>query len=169
MHFLNWTTTKENIDKSKKAQFMLDKLNFLEQFVELNKQLMCILEALKTNLRSVGWEVKGATFLGIECRTRCITGLDLQGQVGISNTQKPAPKELSRLDVLLGEKSEGLKIVGCNATGTYRLTTVFYGLADRLAEFQKAMNRTINLQKTLSVFWKIISLCQTIEKQNMQN
>ena len=68
-----------------------------------------ILGALKTNLRSAGWEVKGATFLVSERKTRCIMGLDLQGQVGIFTTQKPAPKELNRFDVLMCEQSEGWK------------------------------------------------------------
>ena len=36
-------------------------------------------------------------------------GLDLQGQVGIVTTQKPAPKELTRFDVLMCEQSEGWK------------------------------------------------------------
>ena len=36
-------------------------------------------------------------------------GLDLQGQVGIATTLKPAPKELSRFDVLMCEQSEGWK------------------------------------------------------------
>ena len=36
-------------------------------------------------------------------------GLDLQGQVEIVTTQKPAPKELSRFDRLMCEQSEGWK------------------------------------------------------------
>ena len=36
-------------------------------------------------------------------------GLDLQGQVGKVTTQKPAPKELTRFDVLMCEQSEGWK------------------------------------------------------------
>ena len=36
-------------------------------------------------------------------------GLDLQGQVGIVTTQRPAPKELTRFDVLMCEQSEGWK------------------------------------------------------------
>ena len=63
-----------------------------------------MLGALKTNLRSAGWEVKGAMFLVTERKTRCIMGLDLQGQVGIASTQKPAPKELSWFDVLMCEQ-----------------------------------------------------------------
>ena len=36
-------------------------------------------------------------------------GLDLQGKVGIVTIQRPAPKELTRFDVLLCEQSEGWK------------------------------------------------------------
>ena len=108
--FLNWATTKEIINKSNKPRFIpSEKLNLVTQFVDYNKQPICVLGALKTNLRSAGWEVKGATFLGTERRTRCIIGLDLQGQGGIATTQKPAPKELSRFDVLMCEQSEGWK------------------------------------------------------------
>ena len=53
--------------------------------------------------------MKGATFLVTERKTRCIMGLHLQGQVGIFTTQKPAPKELTRFDVLMCEQSEGWK------------------------------------------------------------
>ena len=38
-------------------------------------------------------------------------------------------------------------IVGGKATGTYQFLTGFYGLADMPAEFQKAMNRTLNNAK----------------------
>ena len=37
-----------------------------------------------------------------------------------------------------------VNIVRGNATGTYRFLTWFYGLADMSAEFQKAIDRTIN-------------------------
>ena len=108
--FLNWATTKEIIDKSNKARFITsDKLNLVTEFVDYNKQPICVLGAMKTNLRSAGREVKGATFLVTEKRTRCKLGLDLQGQVGITTTLKPDPKELSRFDVLMCEQSEGWK------------------------------------------------------------
>ena len=84
------------------------------QFLDYNKQPICVLGALKTNLRSAGgWEVKGATFLKTERKIRCNMGLDLQGQVEISTTQKPAPKELSRFDVLMCEQKEGWKNKFC--------------------------------------------------------
>ena len=106
--FLTWATTKEIIDESNKARFIpSDKLNLATQFVDYNKQAICVLGALKTNLRSAGWEVKGATFLVTESKNRCIMGLDLQGQVGIATTQKPTPRELSRFYVLICQQSEG--------------------------------------------------------------
>ena len=43
-------------------------------------------------------------------------------------------------------------IVGRNATGTYRFLTGLYGLADMPAEFQEAMDRTINHAKNLFCF-----------------
>ena len=108
--FLNWATTKEIIEKSKMARFKpAEKLNLATQFVDYKKQPICALGALKINLRSAGWEVKGATFLVTEHKTRCITGMDLHGQVGISTTQKPASKKLSRFDVLMCEQLEGWK------------------------------------------------------------
>ena len=62
--FLNWATTKEVIDESNKARIIpSDKLKLATQFVDYNKQLICVLGALKANLRSEGWEVKKATFL----------------------------------------------------------------------------------------------------------
>ena len=108
--FLNWATAKERLDKSNKARFIpSEKLNLITKFIDKNKQPICVLGELKTNLRPAGWEVKGATFLVTERKTRCIMGLDLQGQVGIVTTQKPAPKELSWFDVLMCEQSEGWK------------------------------------------------------------
>ena len=108
--FLNWATAKEIMDKSSKVRFIpSEKLNLQTKFVDYNKQPISVLGALKTNLRSAGWEVKGATFLVTERKTRCIMGLDLQGQVGIVISQKPAPKELTRFDVLMCEQSEGWK------------------------------------------------------------
>ena len=74
--------------------------------MDYNIQPISSLGKLKTNLWSTGWEVEGATFLVTERRTRCIRGLELQGQVGISTTEKPAPRELSRFDVLMCEQSE---------------------------------------------------------------
>ena len=108
--FLNWATIKELIDESNKARFIpSDNMNLATQFVDYNKQPTCVLGALKTNLHSAGCEVKGATFLVTERKTRCIIGLDLQGRVGIATTQKPAPRELSRFYVLICQQSEGWK------------------------------------------------------------
>ena len=108
--FLNWATAREIMDKSSKVRFIpSEKLNLRTKLVDYNKQSICILGALKTNLRSAGWEAIGATFLVTERKTRCIMGLDLQGQVGIVTTQKPAPKELTSFEVLMYEQSEGWK------------------------------------------------------------
>ena len=48
-------------------------------------------------------------------------------------------------------KQCNFNIVGGQATGTYRFLTGFYGLADMPAEFQKAMDRTLNHSK--NTFW----------------
>ena len=50
--------------------------------------------------------MKGASFLVTKRRTRCIMGLDLQGQVGISTIERPASNELSRHEMVLSEQSE---------------------------------------------------------------
>ena len=44
------------------------------------------------------------------------------------------------------------KIIGGQTTGTYLFLTGFYGLADMPAEFQKAMDRTINHAKNTFCF-----------------
>ena len=49
-------------------------------------------------------------------------------------------------------KQCNFNIVGGNATGTYRFLTGFYGLADMPAEFQKAMDRTLNYSKNTFCF-----------------
>ena len=49
-------------------------------------------------------------------------------------------------------KQCNFNIVGGNATGTYRFLTGFYGLADMPAEFQKAMDRTLNHSKNTFCF-----------------
>ena len=107
-YFINWSTAKVIMDKSNKARFISsDKLNLTTKFVDYNKQPICALWELKTNLRSAGWVVKGTIFLVMERKTRCTMGLDLRRQVEIVTTQKPAPKELSSFDVLMCEQSEG--------------------------------------------------------------
>ena len=65
--------------------------------------------AVCANIRSAGWEVKDAYFLVTERKARCILGLDLQGKLGIHTSQKSAPVNRSRFDVLLCEQSEGMK------------------------------------------------------------
>ena len=49
-------------------------------------------------------------------------------------------------------KQCNFNIVGGKATGTYRFLTGFHGLADMPAEFQKAMDRTINHAKNTFLF-----------------
>ena len=58
----------------------------------------------------MGWEVADAPFLVTERRARCILGLDLQGKLRIQTTQKSAPSQKSRFEVLLCEQSEGKKL-----------------------------------------------------------
>ena len=108
--FLNWATAKQNLDSSKNTRFFpRENLNSTTKFVDYNKQPINILGAITMTIRSAGWEVVGASFLITERRTRCILGLDLQSKVGIHTTQKLAPKEKTRFDVLLCEQSEGWK------------------------------------------------------------
>ena len=61
-------------------------------------------------------------------------------------------------------------IVGGKATGTYRFLRGFYGLADMPAEFQKAMDRTINHAKNTFCFLDdivIVSKGSEIEHGNL--
>ena len=61
-------------------------------------------------------------------------------------------------------------LVGGKATGTYRFLTGFYGLADMPAEFQKAMDRTINHAKNTFCFLDdilIVSKGSEIEHANL--
>ena len=106
--FLNWATAKQILETSKNTKFTpRENLNLTAQFVDYNKQPINILGAITTTIRSAGWEVVGALFLITERRTRCILGLDSQSKVGIHTTQKLAPKDKTRIDVLLCEQSEG--------------------------------------------------------------
>ena len=108
--FLNWTTAKQLMEGATKIKFIPpEKLILSTQFVDYNKQPIQILGALCTSIRSVGWEVTDATFLVTERRASCILGLDLQGKLGIQTTQKSAPSQKSRFDVLLCEQPEGTK------------------------------------------------------------
>ena len=108
--FLNWATAKQILESSKNTTFIpRENFNLTTKFVDYNKQPINILGAITTTIRSAGWEVVGASFLITERRTRCILELDLQSKVGIHTTQKLAPKEKTRFDVLLCEQSEGWK------------------------------------------------------------
>ena len=66
-------------------------------------------------------------------------------------------------------KQCNFNIVGGKATGRYRFLTGFYGLADMPAEFQKAMDRTINHARTHSVFCMTFLLCRREMKSNMEH
>ena len=108
--FLNWAVAKQVLDSSEKIQFTpVEKLNLPAQFVNYNKRPIAILGAVKAKIRSAGWENPGATFLVTERRTRSILGLDFQNKVGITTTQRPAPKKKSRFDIMLCEQSEAWK------------------------------------------------------------
>ena len=104
--FINWTVAKQILDSLGNIQFTpVEKLNLPAQFVDYNKKPIAILGAVKAKLRSTGWEIPDATFLITERRTRCILGLDLQNKVGITTTQRPAPKKKSRFDIMLCQQS----------------------------------------------------------------
>ena len=108
--FLNWTTAKQLMEGATKIKFIPpEKLNLSTQFVDYKKQPIQKLVALCTSIRSAGGEVTDSTFLLTERRARCILGLDLQGKLGIQTTQKSAPSQTSRFDVLLCEQPEGRK------------------------------------------------------------
>ena len=67
-------------------------------------------------------------------------------------------------------KQCNFNIVVGKATGTYRFLTGFYGLADMPAEFQKAMDRTINHAKNTFCFLDdilIVSKGKEIEHGNL--
>ena len=108
--FLNWATAKQILESSKNTKFIpRENLNLTAQFVDYSKQSIIILGAITTTIHSAGWEVVGASFLITERRTRYILRLDLQSKVGIQTTQKLAPKDKTRFDVLLCEQPEGWK------------------------------------------------------------
>ena len=108
--FLNWATAKQILESSKNTKFIpQENLNLTAQFVDYDKQPINILGAITTTIRSAGWEEVGASFLITERRTRCILALDLQTKVGIHTTQKLAPKDKTRFDVLLCEQPESWK------------------------------------------------------------
>ena len=108
--FLNGTTAKQLLDGSSEIKFIpAEELNFTTQFVDYNKHPIQILGAVSANIRSAGWEDQYVSLLVTERRARCNLGLDLQGKMGIHTSQKSAPTNRSRFDVLLCEQSEGMK------------------------------------------------------------
>ena len=123
---LNWTTAKQLLDGSSEIKFVPpEKLNLIRQFVDYKKNLIQILGAVCANSSSAGWEVKDAYFLVTERRARCILGLNLQRKLGFHTSQKSAPVNRSRFDVLLCEQSEGMK---------HQFYTKFSSLFDRQGE-----------------------------------
>ena len=53
--------------------------------------------------------MKGVLFVVTERRTRCILGMDLPSKIVTNTTQKTAPTEKSRFDVLLCEQTKSCK------------------------------------------------------------
>ena len=66
-------------------------------------------------------------------------------------------------------KQCNFNIIGGQSTGTYRFLTGFYGLGDMPAEFQKAMDRTLNHAKLRSVSLMTYSLYLKGLNKNMKN
>ena len=63
-------------------------------------------------------------------------------------------------------KQCNFNIFGGQATGTYRFLTGFYGLANMPAEFQKAMDRTLNHAKNTFFFLDNILIVSKVEKKD---
>ena len=58
--FLNWATVKQILDFSSRQKLIpAEKFNLPAHFVEYNEHPVTILGALKTYLRSAGWELEG--------------------------------------------------------------------------------------------------------------
>ena len=69
--FLKWARTKQIMKECPKIKFLpAESLILSAQFVDYNKQPILILGALKADIRSARWEVKGVSFLVLECHTR---------------------------------------------------------------------------------------------------
>ena len=66
-------------------------------------------------------------------------------------------------------KQSKVNIVGGQATRTYRFLTGFYGLADMPAEFQKALDRTLNHAKNTFCFLNDILIVSNEKKQYTKN
>ena len=60
-------------------------------------------------------------------------------------------------------------IISGQATGTYKFLTGFYGLADMPAEFQKAMDRTLNHAKNMFCFLDDILIVSKGSEQEHEN
>ena len=75
--FLNWFTKEKLLNVSKKPYFS-GETEAIGKFVDHKKHPFLNLRGLKTDLRSPGWEVKGANLLITEKRTKFILVLALQ-------------------------------------------------------------------------------------------
>ena len=105
--FLNWTAANLFLESSDQTKFtQAERLNLPAQFVDYNKQPIVILSALEATICLTGWEINEVTFLITDRRTKCILALGSQNKVGISTTQKPAPKKKTRFDVLMCVQSD---------------------------------------------------------------
>ena len=65
-------------------------------------------------------------------------------------------------------KQGNFNIVNSQATGTYKFLTWFYRLADMAAEFQKAMDRTLNHAKNSFCFLNDILIVSKGKNWNMK-
>ena len=109
--FLNWTTAKTLMVGAPKIKFIpAEELNLSTQFVDYNKQPIQILGALYTSIRSAGG-VGSDRRIVISDRTpsTMYSGIRFTRKLGIQTSQKSAPSQNSRFDVLLCEQSDGMK------------------------------------------------------------
>ena len=81
-------------------------------YVNCNRKRIDLFGALIVDVSSLGWYVKSAKFLISENRTRCLSGLDLQSQLGVRTTQvrsgRPLVGEVSQSNA--NETSESWKL-----------------------------------------------------------
>ena len=72
-------------------------------YVDYNRKRIELMGTLIVDVSSLGWHVKSAKFLISENRTRCLSGLDLQSQLGVITTlvrlERPLVGEVSQSNV----------------------------------------------------------------------
>ena len=126
LFFLNWATAKEIMEKSNKVRLIpSEKLNLYTKFIDYNKQPVCVLGELKTNIRSACWEVTEATFLVTERKTTCIMGLELQRQMGIVPYKNHLQKNLPGLKCSCASSRKVGKINSSKNSEIYLMTRNF--------------------------------------------